>query len=119
VILVDTSVWVDHLRAGVPALQGLLEAEQVLTHPFVLGELACGNLRSRVEILSLLGRLPLAQIAEHAEVMALVARRRLHGRGIGWLDAHLLASALLSDAALWTRDRPLDRMATLLGIAYH
>jgi hypothetical protein len=115
VILVDTSVWIDHLRSGVADLGALLEAEQVLTHPLVIGELACGSLRKRTEILSLLARLPLAQIAGHDEVMALVTRR-LHGRGIGWLDAHLLASALLSDAALWTRDRPLGRMAARLHI---
>jgi predicted nucleic acid-binding protein len=118
VTLVDTSVWIAHLRAGVSELRTLLEGDQVLTHPFVIGELACGNPRNRVEILDLLSRLPQARAAEHHEVMTFVARRRMYGRGIGWLDVHLLASALLSRATLWTLDRPLARAAEALSIAH-
>ncbi len=117
-ILVDTSVWIDHFRSGTPRLTTVLEEEQVLVHPFVVGELACGNIRNRAEVLSLLERLPQAQVAEQQEVMALVARRHLYGRGIGWVDAHLLSAALLSHATLWTFDRPLARLASALGLAY-
>lgn len=116
--LVDTSVWIEHFRAGASGLRALLEDEQVLTHPFVIGELTCGNIRNRAEILGLLERLPQVRAADHQEVMAFVAGRRLYGRGIGWLDAHLLASALLSKAALWTLDRPLVSIAAALGIAH-
>ena len=90
----------------------------MLTHPFVMGELACGNLRNRAAVLSLLERLPQVRTADHQEVMTFVTGRRLHGRGIGWLDAHLLAAALLSQATLWTLDRPLARVAVSLGIAH-
>ncbi len=117
-ILVDTSVWISHFRSGDPRLQALLEDEQVLTHPFVIGELACGDIRNRAEILGLLETLPHARAAEHHEVMTLVVGQRLYGRGIGWLDAHLLAAALLSRVTLWTLDRPLARIASALGIAH-
>ena len=110
-ILVDTSVWVDHLRFRNGTLVSLLEDEQVLTHPFVIGELACGQLRHRREILRLLAALPAATVAGHEEVLALVDGRRLFGRAIGWIDAHLLASAALSHARLLTLDRPLSRLA--------
>jgi predicted nucleic acid-binding protein len=114
VILVDTSVWVDHLRTGNQRLKSLLHEEQVLTHPFVIGELACGAVRNREEVLGLLKALPGAQVAEHDEVLRFIGGRRLYGRGIGWVDAHLLASALLSGAALWTFDRELSRVASAL-----
>lgn len=117
-ILVDTSVWIEHFRVGLPGLKALLEDEQVLTHPFVIGELACGNLRNRIGILGLLERIPQAPLVEPWEVLTFVTDRRLYGRGIGWLDAHLLASAVLSRAALWTLDRPLGRLAAALGIAH-
>jgi predicted nucleic acid-binding protein len=96
----------------------LLEHEQLLTHQFVIGELACGNIRNRGEILDLLDRLPQAQVAAHHEVMAFVESRRLYGRGIGWVDAHLLTAALLSRATLWTFDPPLARVAGAFGISY-
>ena len=115
-ILVDTSVWVQHLRAGSTRLSALLRDEQVLSHPFVVGELACGNLRNRGEILTLLGALPEARMAEHREVLHLVESARFYGRGLGWLDAHLLASALISRCALWTLDEPLQRAAATLRI---
>ena len=117
-ILVDTSVWIDHLRAGNRRLRSLLENAEVLVHPFVVGELACGTLRNREEVLTLLHALPEAQAAEHEEVMSVVERERLYGRGIGWVDVHLLASARLSSAALWTLDRRLSRIASALALAY-
>jgi predicted nucleic acid-binding protein len=117
-ILVDTSVWIDHLRAGNRTLRSLLEDAEVLAHPFVVGELACGTLRNREEVLILLQALPEAQAAEHGEVMRVVERERLYGRGIGWIDAHLLASARLSGAALWTLDRRLSKIASALALAF-
>lgn len=116
-MLVDTSVWIDHLRRGNPRLRLLLDEGAVLTHPFIAGELACGNLRKRSEILRLLALLPQARVAEHAEVLRLLDGRRLHGRGIGWLDAHLLASAILSGTPLWTLDRRLAQVVSALRIA--
>lgn len=116
-ILVDTSVWVDHLRAGNPTLAGLLEHGEVVTHPFIVGELACGSLRNRAEILNLLNALPAAPEAEHAEVLAFVEGHRLDGRGIGWVDAHLLASARLSGSVVWTLDRRLRKVAASLKLS--
>ncbi len=116
-ILVDTSVWIEHLRRGSRGLATLLEEAQVLSHAFVQGELACGNLRQRQEILSLMGELPQAMSAEHREVLRLVDSERLYGLGLGWIDAHLLASARLTGCGLWTLDRPLQRAALRLGIA--
>lgn len=115
-ILVDTSVWIDHFRMGSPTLAGLLEHGEVVTHSFVVGELACGFLRNRGEILSLLRELPAAPEAEHAEVLGFVERYRLHGRGIGWVDAHLLASARLSGSVVWTLDTRLRKVAALLKL---
>ena len=115
-ILTDTSVWVDHLRKGDRALSELLEQGQVVCHPFVIGELACGHLRNRTEILTLLAALPEAEMAEHDEVLQLVAGRRLHAKGLGWGDAHLLASTLLTGCTLWTRDRALGAAARQLKV---
>ncbi len=116
-ILVDTSVWVDHLRTGEPRLAALLETSEVLVHPFVIGELACGNLRDRATVLGLLGNLPHAAAASDAEVLHAIERHRLMGRGIGYVDAHLLAAALLTaDTALWTRDRRLRAVSADLGL---
>ena len=114
--LVDTSVWIDHLRRGSAELSGLLDQGAVLCHPFVVGELACGNLRRRDEILGHLQALPEAVTASHDEVLHLVHDQRLQGQGIGWVDAHLLASARLSGCRLWTRDRALAAMAAMLGV---
>jgi hypothetical protein len=116
-ILVDTSVWVDHLRFRNPTLVSLLEGDQVLTHPFVIGELACGRIRNRREILRILATLPVATVARHDDVMTFVDGRRLAGRGIGWIDVHLLASAVLSHAGLLTLDRRLARVAEAAGVA--
>jgi predicted nucleic acid-binding protein len=117
VILVDTSIWIDHLRSRHLDLVSWLEGEAVFTHPFVVGELACGELRRRHEILALLGSLPSAPLATHDEVLALVESHRLFGRGIGWVDAHLLTSARLSGVRLATLDKPLARAARIVGIA--
>jgi len=116
VTLVDTSVWVDHLRAGNRTLVTLLQDAEVLSHPFVIGELACGQIRNRREILTLLRTLPGAHVAGHDEVAAFVEDHRLFGRGIGWIDAHLLASALLSHSRFITLDRRLSGLATRVGV---
>ncbi|MCH2254126.1 MAG: PIN domain-containing protein [Vicinamibacterales bacterium] len=105
--LVDTSVWVDHLRHGNDRLASLLDEGSVLCHPFVIGELACGNLADRDRVLHLLGALPETPVASHEEVMALIRSRELHGKGLGWIDVHLLASALLAKCPLWTMDKTL------------
>lgn len=118
-ILVDTSVWVDHLRSGNHRLSAELEAGRVCVHPFVIGELACGRLRNREEVLDLLGRLPAVPVATQPEALAFIERHALAGRGIGFIDVHLLAStALAVPAALWTRDRRLAEVARDLGRAY-
>ena len=118
-ILVDTSVWIDHLRSGESLLAHALESGQVLMHPFVVGELACGNLQQRDEVLRLLGDLPSAPTATDQEVLNLIERRALMGWGIGYIDVHLLAStALAADARIWTRDRRLERVATELELAF-
>lgn len=117
-ILVDTSVWVDHLRAGDKALAGWLEAGMVLTHPFVIGELALGNLRERDVVLNALSDLPRASIATDSEVLHFIGRHDLFGRGIGYVDAHLLAGVqLTAGAELWTNDRRLYGVAAQLGMA--
>ena len=110
-ILVDTSVWVDHLRRGDRELVSALETGEVACHEFVIGELACGHISARAEILGLLAALPRAPVVEHEEVLAFIERHDLAGVGIGWLDAHLLASARLGRLELWTRDGRLRRAA--------
>ena len=116
-ILLDTSVWVDHLRNGDEMVAALLNAGQVLTHPFVIGELALGNLRQRDRILGDLQRLPRATIATDDEVLYFIAQHALFGRGIGYVDAHLLAAARLSPgASLLTRDRRLSYLAEELQL---
>lgn len=118
-ILVDTSVWVDHLRLGDGQLAGLLAQAVVLMHPFVIGEIACGSLRDRAAVLGLLHGLPAAVVAEPAEVLGVIERHRLHGQGIGYVDVHLLAAvALTSGARLWTRDQRLRSAASALALAY-
>jgi predicted nucleic acid-binding protein len=117
-ILADTSIWVEHLHEGSRLLAKLLEEGMVLIHPFIIGELACGSMANRREIPDLLAALPVANLAQHTEVMRFVEKNRLYGCGIGWIDAHLLASALLSDAPILTSDRKLRRVAGSLGIAY-
>ena len=110
-ILVDTSVWVDHLRRGVPRLATLLQESAVMIHPWVIGELACGNLSNRRQVLDLLQGLPAATVASDSEVLMMIEQQQLMGRGIGYIDAHLLAAARLSSCPLWTHDRRLAEIA--------
>lgn len=118
-ILVDTSLWVDHLRRGDTRLVDLLERSAVLMHPFVLGEIACGSLNDRVALLELLQDLPAAVLAEGDEVLRFIERHDLHGKGIGYVDVHLLAStALTQGARVWTRDKKLRVVAEMLGCAW-
>lgn len=117
-ILVDSSVWIDHLRRRDAELVALLEAGVVMCHPFVTGELACGNLPNRSAFLTELANLPAAPVASHDEALGLLDRHALTGRGIGWMDAHLLASALLAGRApLLTRDKRLRAIAGELGLS--
>ncbi len=115
-ILVDTSVWVDHFRRTDERLANALADGDVLTHPFVVGELASGNLRNRKEILALLAHLPTAPSATDAEALEFIETRRLNAKGIGYIDVHLLASAALADAPLWTKDRRLAEIAAGLKL---
>jgi predicted nucleic acid-binding protein len=115
--LVDTSVWIDHFRKGNPTLTQLLNESEVLTHPFIIGELACGNLKNRSEILRLLNELPKAIVADNSEVMHFIERNRLYGIGIGWIDVHLIASAMLSKATMLTLDKPFEKVASRLNLA--
>jgi predicted nucleic acid-binding protein len=117
VILADTSVWIDHLRRGNARLTGLLEAGEVSCHPFVVGELAGGTLRNRREVLSLLGELPAGATATHEEAMVFREARRLMGRGLGYVNLYLLASASLDRGALWTLDKRLAMVAESIGLA--
>ncbi|HEX5228569.1 MAG TPA: type II toxin-antitoxin system VapC family toxin [Bryobacteraceae bacterium] len=115
-ILADTSVWVDHFRNGNNRLSQALMDGLVLMHPFVIGEIACGNLRSRSKVLADLEQAPPAMIADHHEVLAFLNQNRLYGNGITWIDLHLLASARLSGCRLWTLDARLHRAAAKLHL---
>jgi hypothetical protein len=115
-VLADTSVWIQHFRHGEPTLAARLSEGLVLMHPFVSGELTCGHLKRRAAILSDLAALPSAVPASDTEVLQLIEKRRLWGRGLGWVDVHLLASALLSHCGFWTLDRILGQAATELGL---
>lgn len=115
--LVDTSVWIDHLRAADRQLAGLLLDEQVLCHPFVVGELACGALKRRAEILALLRNLPRAPVVDDEEVLLFIEAHGLMGSGLGWVDVHLLASTCLAGGPLWTWDQRLAQVARRLGVA--
>jgi predicted nucleic acid-binding protein len=116
-VLVDTSVWVAHLRHGVIGLKARLQAGQVCCHPSIIGELACGTLKHRSLILSLLQALPQALAAEHEEVMRFIENYRLMGKGLGYIDMHLLASAMLTKVPLWTLDKKLSAVAGKLALA--
>lgn len=118
-ILVDSSVWIDHLRVADDVLVAALGDGTVLAHPYVLGELACGSLKDRGKVLTFLGKLPMASIATDVEARAFIEQHALMGRGVGYLDIHLLASVTLErDAKLWTRDRRLNDIAQRLGLAH-
>ena len=118
-ILADTTVWIDHLRSGDARLEFALTAGSIVTHPFVIGEIALGNLRGRKLLLHGLRELPMADVATDDEVLQMIDGAKLFGRGIGYVDAHLLAAARLSrHTTLWTRDRLLRNAAQDLGLAY-
>lgn len=119
VILVDSSVWMDHFRYGDAELSVLLGERRVMSHPFVVGELACGHLSKRDAVLTTLSRLPSVPVVAHDEVMAFVERHLLMARGISWIDAHLLASTLVAGrVSLWSRDQRLTAAAIDRGVAY-
>lgn len=116
-ILVDTSVWIDHLRHNDPILSELLQACQILAHPFVVGELALGSLRQREAVLSALRDLPQSLVASDSEAQTFIERHKLYGLGIGYVDVHLLAATFLNrDARLWTRDKRLRETAARLAV---
>ena len=117
-ILVDTSVWIDHFRRSSKRLSALLDEEAVYTHPFVLGELACGNMKNRKEIIALLRALPSTQKASDDEIVYFIEKHRLGGRGIGLIDVHLLASCFISECLLYTLDKRLHEVAEDLNVAY-
>ena len=117
-VLVDTSIWVSHLRDGNAELATLLNHGKVLCHPLIVGELACGNLKDRSVILSFLQLLPMSIEAEHEEVLSFIENKRLMGKGIGYVDVHLLISAILTDVPLWTLDRKLAQVSDSLHIKY-
>ncbi len=118
-ILADTSVWVDHLRRGDARLVALLESAAVIMHPFIVGEIACGSLADRHAVLELLQDLPMTTVAQPEELLDFIERHRLHGKGIGYVDVHLLAAAALTQGAtLWTRDKRLHAAARSLGQAF-
>ena len=117
-ILVDTSVWIDHLRQGDAELADALQQGRVAIHPFVVGELACGNLRARAEVLGLLQALPSLPVATAEEVLYFIDAHALMGRGIGYVDVHLLAAARLAGAQFWTRDKRLHGAAADLRLAH-
>ncbi|HEB57226.1 MAG TPA: type II toxin-antitoxin system VapC family toxin [Gammaproteobacteria bacterium] len=118
-ILVDTSIWIDHLRARNSQLIELLDRSQVLLHPFVIGELACGNLRNREEILRLLNDLPQSPVASPDEALHFIEQNQLMGKGIGYIDVHLLAAtALAENTLLWTSDERLKKVAVGMKLAF-
>ncbi|HQG31160.1 MAG TPA: type II toxin-antitoxin system VapC family toxin [Deltaproteobacteria bacterium] len=117
-VLVDTSVWIDHFKKGNASLEKLLLDVEVACHPFIIGELACGNLKNSNEILTLLHSLPMAPIVEHDEILYFIESNNLMGIGIGLIDVHLLASAHLTHAYLWTMDKKLLNASDALGISY-
>lgn len=116
-ILVDTSVWIDHFALEIPRLTEILLEGTVVTHAFVEGEIACGSLRRRADINRFLRRLPRAPDVPHGAVRFLLESERLYGRGVGWVDLHLVASAQASGCKLWTHDKRLERIASQLGLA--
>jgi hypothetical protein len=117
VILADTSVWADHLRRGDKVLAALLDEGQIAIHPYVIGELALGELRTREAVIDRLHDLPQTTVATAAEILQFIARHALYRLGIGYVDTHLLAAAQLTGILLWTRDKRLHRAAERLGLA--
>ncbi len=117
-ILVDTSVWINHFRFCSPLLVKLLDQQRVLLHPFILGEIACGNLTQRKEIISLLHVLPTVQTADHDDILYFIDQHNLMGRGVGLVDVHLLASCMIERCPIWTADKRLKAVAQELETAF-
>lgn len=117
-VLVDTSVWISHLRKGNRNLESLLNDGDVFCHPFIIGELACGNLKNRIEILTCLQALPMATQVEHEEVIYFIENNQLMGKGLGYIDVHLLAAASLTEIPIWTFDKKLDGVSHEMGINF-
>jgi predicted nucleic acid-binding protein len=118
VVLVDTSVWVSHFRETNDDLVETLNVGEVVCHPFIIGELACGNLKNRANIIALLEALPKALVVDHEELLSFIEARKVMGKGLGYIDAHLLAAALLTGVSLWTIDKKLDKVAGELQCRY-
>ncbi len=117
-VLIDTSIWIDHLRKNLPRLAGLLDEGEVAIHPFVIGELACGNLGNRNEILSLFQSLPTISRVEDGEILFFIEHHSLSGRGLGLIDIHLLAACRMSGLRLWTKDIHLKSAAEKLHLSF-
>jgi predicted nucleic acid-binding protein len=117
-ILVDTSIWVSHLRHSNSRLQKLLNEGRVVSHPFIIGELACGNISNRTEIISLMQSLPMLDVVEHEELLLFIKRNKMMGTGLGLVDIYLMAAALLAGIPLWTQDKKLRRACSRLNIDY-
>lgn len=117
-VLVDTSVWVEHLRKGNAELKTLLNRGEVICHPFIVGELACGSIKNRSEILSLLRSLPTSVQSENEEVLQFIETHDLMAKGAGYIDMHLSASAVLTGVTIWTFDKNLAKICELLNIGY-
>lgn len=117
-VLVDTSVWVSYFRKGNETLKALLNGGYVVCHPYIIGELACGNLKNRALILSLLQTLPMSVVAEHEEILLFIEKNKLMGREVGYVDIHLAASAILTGIPLWTFDKKLEEILRFLKISY-
>jgi predicted nucleic acid-binding protein len=115
-VLADTSVWVEHFCQGNIGLDSLLNEGQIVCHPFIIGELACGNIKNRSQILSLLNTLPTAFVVEHEEVMGFIEKHHLMGKGLGYIDMHLIASAMLTHVPLWTLDKRLANISATIGL---
>ena len=117
-VLVDTSVWISHFRETHAGLVELLNNGEVVCHPFIIGEVACGNLKNRTSIILLLESLPAALVVEHEEILSFIETRNVMGKGLGYVDVHLLAAALLTGVPLWTLDKKLDKVAGELQCRY-
>jgi predicted nucleic acid-binding protein len=117
-VLVDTSVWVEHFRSGTIGLEALLNDGHVVCHPFIIGELACGNLKNRTEIISLLLDLPMASRADDDEVIQFIEDHKLMGKGLGYIDIHLLMSAMLTRIPLWTVNKRLHEVSLTLLLSH-
>ena len=117
-ILIDTSVWIRHLKEGDKDLSLLLENGLVACHPFIIGELACGGMKNRNEIINLLNALPSVHLLEHDEIMEFIEVRKIMNQGIGYVDVHILGSAIVSETPLWTLDKSLRKAANKLSIGY-